>query len=113
MMIEKSQAYRRKASTLMQRNNETAFAKLDSTKTAGETLQKTLVSVARVSELNCNNIDMADQQRTIPQNISDYIEQMQAIDNENQEHANIIVGRSKELSSMVDQIQKQLSVYKV
>ncbi len=112
MMIEKLQAYRRKASTLMQRNYETAFAKLDSTKTAGETLQKTLVSVARVSELNCNNVDMADQQRTIPQNVSDYIEQMQAIDNENQEHANIIVDRSKELSSMADQIQKQLSVYK-
>jgi|AntAceMinimDraft_1070359.scaffolds.fasta_scaffold289721_1 methyl-accepting chemotaxis protein len=56
---------------------------------------------------------MTDQQRTIPQNVSDHIEQMQAIDNENQRHANIIVDRSKELSSMADQIQKQLSVYKV
>lgn len=76
MMIEKSQVGRRKKWSLMQSNNETAFTKLYSIKTAGETLQKTLVSIARISEINANNVDMVDQQRTNPQNVSDDIEQM-------------------------------------
>ena len=113
IMIEKLQSGSRKASELMQNNKETAFATVESTKTAGETLQKALVSVAKISELNRNNANMASQQLTVSQNVSENIEQMQAIGNENQDHANIIVDRSKELSSMVDNMHKQLSAYKV
>jgi methyl-accepting chemotaxis protein len=113
IMIEKLQAGSRKASALMQSNKETAFATVDSTKMAGATLQKALASVARISELNRNNANMANQQRTVSDNVSANIEHMQALGHDNKEHADTIVNRSREISSMIDKMNKQLSVYKV
>ena len=113
IMIEKLQAGSRKASSLMESNKETAFATVDTTKTAGETLQKALTSVAKISELNRENATMASEQRTISQEVSENIEQMQNIGNENQQYANTMVDYCKQLSSMADQMHKQLSIYKV
>ena len=112
-MIDKLQDGSRKVSSLMQSNKETVFATVDTTKTAGETQQKALASVAKISELNRENADMAGQQLTASEEVSENIEQMQAIGNENQQHANTIVNCFKELSTMVDQMYKQLNVYKV
>ncbi len=113
IMIEKLQAGSRKASSLMESNKETAFATVDTTKTAGETLQKALTSVAKISELNRENATMAGEQRTISQEVSENIEQMQSIGNENQQHANTMVDYCKQLSSMANQMHEQLSIYKV
>ncbi len=113
IMIEKLQAGSRKASSLMESNKETAFATVDTTKTAGETLQKALSSVAKISELNRENATMAGEQRTISQEVSENIEQMQSIGSENQQYANTMVDYCKQLSSMADQMHKQLSIYKV
>jgi methyl-accepting chemotaxis protein len=56
---------------------------------------------------------MVSQQLTVSEEVSENIEQMQAIGNENQQHANTLVNCSKELSTMVDQMHKQLNIYKV
>lgn len=112
IMIEKLQSGSRKASSLMQSNKETAFATVDTTKTAGETLQQALVSVAKISELNRENANMAIEQDTVSKEVSDNIEQMQLIGDDNQQHANTIVDYCKELASMADQMHKQLNAYK-
>jgi methyl-accepting chemotaxis protein len=113
IMIEKLQAGSRKASELMQSNKETATETVTGTREAGDTLAKALESVAKISILNKEISEMANQQLDVSQNVSTTIKEIQTVGQENQKHADTIVSRSRNMSAIIEKMNQQLSAYKI
>jgi len=111
-MIERLQAGSREASSKMQANKDNAFATVESTQSAGKSLEQSLNSVATISELNSQNVTMAEQQLSLTTQVSKRVSSIKIVGDENLQHANTVANNCEKLVQQLVAMDEQLKHYK-
>lgn len=112
VMIERLQQGSREASEKMQQNKDNAFATVQVTQNAGESLEKSLHAVATITQLNQDASSMASHQASITNEVTKRLSSIQRVGAENHQYAQRV---SQNCASLVDEIsgmQQQLKRYK-
>ena len=112
VMIERLQQGSREASEKMQQNKDNAFATVQVTQNAGESLEKSLHAVATITQLNQDASSMASHQANITNEVTKRLSSIQRVGAENHQYAQRV---SQNCASLVDEIsgmQQQLKRYK-
>ncbi len=112
VMIERLQQGSRDASSRMQSNKENAYATVEVTQKAGDTLQQALSAVATISALNQETASMATQQAAVSKDVSGRLESIQRAGQENRQHAQTVSDNCEELVQQISRMQEQLSRYR-
>ena len=111
-MIEHLQNNSRDASTRMQNNKESAFHTVETTREAGRSLNEALRAVATISELNRENTQMAQEQRNVSGTVSQHIEKIHALGEDNSNFAKTVVADAQKLAEQLQLMRQQLSRYR-
>lgn len=112
VMIERLQQGSRDASERMQSNKDNAFATVEVTQKAGETLQKALSAVATITSLNQETASMATQQAAVSQDVSKRLNSIQQVGSENEQHAREVSDNCEALVEQIEQMREQLRRYR-
>lgn len=111
-MIERLQSGSRQASTQVQNNKENAFASVEETQKAGQSLEKSLGSVEIISTLNSENVIMANKQLDLTTEVSQRVNSIKSVGDENLQHANTVSTNCEKLAHQVVEMQAQLNNFR-
>ena len=111
-MIEKLQGGSREASSRMEQVKEIASTTVESTQGASVSLNQAMEASSKISELNRKNAQMAKEQFDIATSVSDGIEKISSLGDENKAFSQTLLDNCYQVSKQVEEMQSQLGQYK-
>ena len=112
VMIERLQQGSREAADKMQQNKDNAFATVQVTQNAGESLEKSLHAVATITELNQEAATMASRQASITEDVAKRLTSIQKVGNQNSDYARQVAHNCAQLVDEISSMQQQLKRYR-
>lgn len=111
-MINRLQSGSRDASSKIANNKENAFISVNATQKAGKSLEHSLTSVAVISELNSENVQMANKQLNLTTEVGQRVSSIKSVGTENLQYAHTVEENCEQLVKQVVEMQQQLKRYR-